>query len=184
MASRRWCYRTSMDPGSPTPTPQDEQGQARARLQAAEVTGEDCGFGRAVHVDDHPQWSGAVATEERRGVTGQRPSAVARRAQPGAGGSGSTDEWTAATVGVQCRLETLSPSWGRQCSSRSSRSGAADSEQPRQINGEGGGAAAPAQWPGGPARGSGSGSARRMGSDDSRGTWANGDTPRHGASRA
>ncbi len=75
------------------------------------------------------------------------------------------------------------PSWGRQCSARSSHS-EADSERPRQINGEGGGAAAPVQWPGGPARGSGSGSARRMGSDDSRGTRADGDTPRNGASRA
>ena len=133
----------------PHGTSKDEpvRGSRRPKSQAKMA-----GFGRAVHVDDHPQWSGAVATEERRGVTGQRPSAVVRRALPGGGGSGSTDEWTAATVGVQCRPGTLSPSWGRQCPSRSSRSGA-DSEQPRQVNGEGGGAAAPAQWPGGPSPG-------------------------------
>ena len=42
-----------------------ERRETRARLQAAEVAGEDGGFGRAVHVDDHPQWSGAAAAEER-----------------------------------------------------------------------------------------------------------------------
>jgi hypothetical protein len=67
--------------------------------------------------------------------------------------------------------------WGRQCSSTTTHSGA---ERQRQRNGEGGGAAAPAQWPGD----SGAGSARRIDSDESRGTWSSGDTPPLGAGNA
>ncbi len=46
-------------------------------------------MGQAVLVDDHPQWSGAAAAEERQGRMGSGPSAVARRAQPGGSGAGS-----------------------------------------------------------------------------------------------
>jgi hypothetical protein len=106
-------------------------GSARRRPPAVERSG----CGRNVEGD------GAAAPAQWPG--GPSPGAAAP-ARPG--------EWTATTVGVHCRPETLSPSWGRQCSSMSTRSGA-DSEQPRQINGEGGGAAAPAQWPGGPSQG-------------------------------
>ncbi len=109
-------------------------------------------MGQAVLVDVRPQWSrlGAAAADKRRGRRGSGPGAVARRAHPG------RQQLRISPVNGQRRQSGYSverrrsPSWGRQCSVTSTRSGAG---QQRQINGEGGGSAAPAQWTGGPSPG-------------------------------
>ncbi len=163
-----------------TPTPQEEQGQARARIQAAEVAGEDGGFGRAVQGDDHPQLGGAVATEERRGLTGQRPQ------RSGPAGPARGQRLRLSPASRQRRQSRYmverrrSPSWGRQCPSTITSSGAAAVEERRGRQGSGPSAVARQAQPGG----NGSGSARRVGSDDSRGTWSSGDTPPLGAGSA
>jgi hypothetical protein len=126
-------------------------------------------LGQAVLIDDHQQWSGAAAADQRRGRRGSGPSAVAQRAQPGGSGSGSARRidnddsrgmWLKGDTSIlgQAVLVDEHPQW----------SGAAAADQRRWRRRRGSGPSAVAQPGGG-----GSGSARRMDSGDSRGTWSN-----------
>ena len=108
-------------------------------------------LGQAVLVEDRPPWSGAAEAEEQQGWRGRLGGKRSGPAGP--------------ARGQRCRLGQAtrqrrqsgyvvkrghSPSWGRQCSSTATRSGA---ERQRQRNSGGGWAAAPAQRPGGPSPG-------------------------------
>jgi hypothetical protein len=66
-------------------------------------------MGQAVLVEVQPQWSrlGAAAADQRRWRRGSGPSAVARRAQPGAAAPDQPGKWAATTVGVLGQTETL-----------------------------------------------------------------------------
>jgi hypothetical protein len=133
-------------------------------------------LGQAMLVDDRPQWSGAAEAEEleRRGRLDSGPSAVARRAQPGGSGAGSarrTDSDDSRSTWSNGDTPNLGACNARRRPPAAERSGGgkgtvrAAGQRPQRSG------------PAGPARGSGAGSARRIDSDDSRGTWSNGDTP-------
>ncbi len=106
---------------------------------------------------------------------------VAQRAQPGVSSSGSARRMDSDdSRGTWSNQDTLPLGAGSAClrppaveQSSSGRSTARAAGQQPQRSG-----------PAGPARGSGSGSARQLDSDDSRGTWSNGDPSHYGAGNA
>jgi hypothetical protein len=126
-------------------------------------------------------------TEERRGRQGSCPQLPRRSDQAGPARGQRLRHSPAKRQQRQSGYvveRRHSPSWGRQCSPATTRIGAG---RQKRRDGESGGAAAPAQRPGGPIPGgssSGSESARRIDSDDSRGAWSNGDTPPPGSDSA
>jgi hypothetical protein len=138
------------DPAGPTPGQQ-------LRLSPAKRQRRQSGY--VVERRHSPSWGrqcSSTATRsgawqrQRNGESGRKRPRRSDPAGPARGGGCcSAREETATTVGVRCRRETL-PSWGRQCWSTATRSGA---ERKRQRNGESGRKRPRRRGPAGPARG-------------------------------